>query len=286
MNTELNVRRFAAPLSTDIHRDWWPDAHAIAAMLNTYTVLVPSNEAYYMRTINACLPQLTDPTLRSAAMAFVHQEAEHGVAHKRFWRNLDEYGYRFRGFERTVDRLTFRMMEKFAPLSLRLSMVSCVEHINAFVAHEFLSQRIMEGAHPEIRALIEWHFAEEIEHKHVAYDVMQVVAPSYAVRLFGLLTTAPLFYLVLTLGMLSFLAQDGRLFRLSTWTQLARHLGRGHRMLRRTLGHLWDYARPGFHPNQLDNEALASDVIQRYSGSDDAWLTPGKRGLSALKAAV
>ncbi|MER8170725.1 metal-dependent hydrolase, partial [Acinetobacter baumannii] len=79
----------------------------------------------------------------------------------RYWRNLDAQGYRYRGFERAIDRLVFRVMDRIAPLALRLSLVSCVEHINAYLGHEFLRQRILERAHPDMRVLMEWHFAEE-----------------------------------------------------------------------------------------------------------------------------
>ena len=241
-------------------------------------MLVPANEAFYMRTLNACLPLLRSPKLRDASIAFIHQEAEHGVAHKRYWRNLEQQGYRFRGFERLVEKLTFRVVGKIAPLCLRMSMVSCVEHVNAFIGHEFLSQGILRDAHPEVRAMMEWHFAEEIEHKNISFDVLQAVAPSYAMRFAGLALTAPLFYALMTLGMLRFLAQDGLLFRPSIWGQLLRHLGSGHRMLPRTLGHLLAYARPSFHPSQLDNAALAQTVILRYSEGHHAWLTPANRG--------
>jgi len=68
-----------------------------------------------------------------------------------------------------------------------MAMVSCVEHVNAYLGHEFLAQRMLEDADPDLRVLFEWHFAEEIEHKHVAYDVMQHLWPSYVLRLLGAL---------------------------------------------------------------------------------------------------
>ncbi|MFX9707464.1 hypothetical protein ABTO91_19060, partial [Acinetobacter baumannii] len=70
--------------------------------------------------LKACLPRLPAP-LREQAVAVIHQEAQHGVAHKRYWRNLDAQGYRYRGFERAIDRLVFRVMDRIAPLALRLS---------------------------------------------------------------------------------------------------------------------------------------------------------------------
>lgn len=281
MTRDLFARRFTAPLHADIPRDWLPSSPTIAALLNTYTVLVPANEAFYMRTISACLPRIADPALRTTAIAFIHQEAEHGVAHKRYWRNLDQQGYRFRTFERWVDTLTFRLIERIAPLPLRLSMVSCVEYVNAYLAHEFLSQGILEDAHPEVRALMEWHFAEEIEHKRVSFDVMQAVTPSYALRLVGLALTLPLFYGLMTFGMMRFLAQDKRLLQWSIWRQFLHHLGAGNHMLARTLKHVLAYARPSFHPSQLDDAALAEAVIDRYSSRAQDWLEPAYRGRAA-----
>lgn len=284
MARDLFARRFIAPLPADIPREWLPSSSAIAALLNTYTVLVPANEAFYMRTISACLPRIADPALRETAVAFIHQEAEHGVAHKRYWRNLDQQGYRFRTFERLVDKLTFRMVERILPISLRISMVSCVEHVNAYFAHEFLSQDMLRDAHPEVRALMEWHFAEEIEHKRVSFDVMQAVTPSYAVRLLGLALTLPLFYGLMTFGMMRFLQQDKRLFDRSTWRQFLHHLGAGNHMLVRTLKHVLAYARPSFHPSQLDDAALAKTVIQRYSSEARDWLEPANRGRAAAES--
>ena len=181
-------------------------------------------------------------------------------------------GYRFETFERAVDRLTFRVLDRIVPLSLRLSLVSCVEHINAYVSHEFLAQRILQSAHPQMRALMEWHFAEEIEHKHVAFDVLGVVAPGYLTRVLGFLMTMPLFYTLMSLGTLRFLAQDRLLQRWSTWRQLWTHLGPGNRMLARTLRHQFDYLRPRFHPSQLDDGDLARTVIARYAAAQPPWL--------------
>jgi uncharacterized protein len=277
MRASLPIRRFDTPLSLDIPRLWLPNDPATASVLDTYTVLVPSNEAFYMRTLSRCLPRIEDTSLRVQGAAFILQEAEHGVAHKRYWRNLDQQGYRYRGFERWVDRWIFRATERIAPLPLLMSMVSCVEHINAYIAHEFLSKRILAEAHPEVRALLEWHLAEEIEHKTVAFDVLNALWPSYWVRLAGWMMSAPLFYGLLTLNMLRFLGQNGQLLRTSTWRRFWHHIGPGQRMFVCTLQHLFDYLRPAFHPSQLDDRALADEVIARYSSAEYAWLSPSQR---------
>lgn len=213
MEESITARRFTAPLSLDIPRHWLPGNEVVSSLLNGYTILVPANEAFYIRTLNACMPRLRDDVLRQRCQAFIRQEAQHGVAHKRYWGNLDAQGYAYRGIERVVDRGIFRVMDRVAPLWLRVSLVSCVEHINAFLGFEFLTQSILAHADPRVRDLMEWHFAEEIEHRAVAFDLLQAISPRYPVRLLGAVMTSLLFYLLLAGLAASLLAQDRLLWR-------------------------------------------------------------------------
>lgn len=274
MAETITPRRFVWTGSDVIPKHWLPGNEVLSSFLNAYTILVPANEVFYIRTLNACLPYIENDDLRARCGAFVRQEAQHGFAHKRYWDNLDAQGYRFRAFERCVDRYVFRAMEKFGPLRLRASLVSCVEHINAFLGYEFLSQRILADADPRMRDLMEWHFAEEIEHRRVAFDLLQAIAPSYTVRFLGFMLTAGLFYALMSALAIALLAQDGLLWRKATWVQVKAHLGAGHHMLRRTLRHLGDYLRPGFHPSQMECDALAAAVLARQASAVPASVAP------------
>ncbi|MBD9480246.1 metal-dependent hydrolase [Pseudoxanthomonas sp. PXM02] len=275
MEESITARRFTASLAHDIPKHWLPGNEVVSSLLNAYTILVPANEAFYIRTLNACLPRMGDEALRARCQAFIRQEAQHGVAHKRYWENLDAQGYAYRGFERAVDRGIFRVMDRVAPLWLRVSLVSCVEHINAFLGYEFLRQSILEGADPHMRDLMEWHFAEEIEHRAVAFDLLQAVSPRYSVRVLGAVMTTTLFYLLLS-GMAAWLlAQDRLLWRKATWRQVSHHFGSGHGMGRRTLEHLRNYLRPSFHPGHLPGgDTLAADVLERQSGRQPPSVVP------------
>lgn len=276
MEESITARRFTAAFPRDIPRHWLPENEVVSSLLNAYTILVPANEAFYIRTLNACLPELRSDVLRQRCQAFIRQEAQHGVAHKRYWENLDAQGYAYRGIERTVDRGIFRVMDRIAPLWLRVSLVSCVEHINAFLGYEFLTQSILSDADPRVRDLMEWHFAEEIEHRAVAFDLLRAVSPRYPVRLLGAVMTTSLFYLLLMGLAASLLVQDRRLLRFATWRQLTHHVGAGHGMGRRTLRHLTDYLRPGFHPSRLaaDADAMAATVLQRQATAEPPSVMP------------
>ena len=116
MEESITTRQFTAMLPLDIPKHWLPGDEVVSSLLNAYTILVPANEAFYIRTLNACLPRMPDGALRARCQAFIRQEAQHGVAHKRYWDNLDAQGYAYRGLERAVDRGIFRVMDRIAPL--------------------------------------------------------------------------------------------------------------------------------------------------------------------------
>lgn len=275
MEETITARRFIATLGMDIPRHWLPGNEVVSSLLNAYTILVPANEAFYIRTLNACLPRIPDGALRARCEAFIRQEAQHGVAHKRYWANLDAQGYAYRGVERVVARCVFRVMDRLAPLWLRLSLVSCVEHINAYLGYEFLSQSILADADPRLRDLMEWHFAEEIEHRAVAFDLLQAVSPSYLVRVLGAAMTATLFHLLLTALAGWLLAQDRLLWRKATWKQLISHLGAGHEMGRRSFEHLRNYLAPQFDPYCLPGaDALAAAVLTRLGAEHSPSVVP------------
>ena len=88
MDERITPRSFAAGLPGDIPRHWLPGNEFVSSLLNAYTILVPANEAFYIRTLNACLPHVRDETLLGRCQDFIRQEAQHSVAHKRYWRKL------------------------------------------------------------------------------------------------------------------------------------------------------------------------------------------------------
>lgn len=279
MSTDsLQPRRLLAAFPPETPRHWCGGDAFLSHLLNTYTLLVPGNEGYYIRTLKRCLPAIADPALREAMLRFMQQEGQHGVGHRRCWALLQAQGYRIDAFRRPVDGFLYRVLEPITPQPLRLSMVACVEYVNAYLGHEFLAQSLLRDAEPALRALFEWHFAEEIEHKRVAPDVLRHLSGSHGLRLLGAALVLPLFYLLMTAGTLALLHQDRALYRRATWRQAWRHLWSRDRMLPRTLAHVGAYLRRDFDPDRLDDRALAQDVIARYGADGAAWLAPALAG--------
>lgn len=268
---EVTPRKLSIEFPDQIPKYWYHERPFMTQMLNTYTLLVPDNENYYIRQLRRCMDELDDPRQREELLRFFRQEGQHGIGHKAFWRNLDAQGVQYQGFLSAVSWFLYRFLEPILPRAAHLASIACLEHINAYLGNLYLSGKLLADADPRMRTLFEWHFAEEIEHKAVAFDVYQSTVGSYLMRLVGAGLVFPLFYLVNTAGTFYLLAQDRKALSRATWRDLGRFLFTDG-ALRHMLRHVFEYLRPGFHPWQTQDYALADEFFRRAAAESS--LTP------------
>jgi uncharacterized protein len=254
-------RKFSGTFPGTIPAAWFKQNPILSNMLNTYTVLVPDNENYYIRNIRRSLERFEDPILSARVREFIRQEGQHGIAHRRFWENLSAQGLKFEGFLGLVNLLGYKFVEKSFPLSVQLSVIAAIEHINAYMGHIFLADKLLEDADPHKRLLFGWHFAEEIEHKEVSFDVFQKVSGNYFLRIAGMLLTAPLFYIFNLAGTIYFSWQQGRLFSFRHWRGWFSFLFLREKVAFKSLYQLLLYFKPGFHPGRISNYFYAQEFL-------------------------
>ena len=60
----IPARRFVADFNADTPRHWCGGDPVLTHMLNAYTLLVPGNEGYYIRTLRRWMPRIQDPAMR------------------------------------------------------------------------------------------------------------------------------------------------------------------------------------------------------------------------------
>ncbi len=254
-------------------RHWCGGSPFMTHMLNVYTLLVPDNELYYIRHITRMLDRVEDPALQQRIRDFCRQEAQHGSGHRAFWDVLDAQGVRYRRFVGFVGWFNYRLLEPLIPRRLHLANIACIEHINAYLGNLYLERDLLREAEPRLRLLFNWHFAEEIEHKCVAYDAFVAAGGTYFQRVLGALLVVPLFYLINTGGTFYLLAQEGQLLRRRTWRDIGRFLFRDGALVH-ALRNLAAYCKPGFDPTQVDDFALAQDFFAQLPEDDDGATAP------------
>lgn len=244
----------------DIPRHWLGGNVAETHIANGVNLLFPAGERFFVRSVRHFLDRITDPHLRAQVKGFAGQEGRHARAHERFFERLEAQGYDVSRFLRLYERLAYDVIERLSPPELRLSATAACEHYTALIAEDTLRTGHLERAHPEVRRLLMWHAAEEIEHRAVAFDVLQAVNPSYALRMAGMAVATVCLGGFWALGTLSLLAQDRAVGAARLWADLV-DVHERRKPQRLFASGLREYMRPDFHPLQKDTDRLARQYL-------------------------
>lgn len=245
----------------DLPRHWLFDHPVHTAVVNALSLLFPAGERFFIRSVKHYEDAITQPELRAAMRGFYGQEAHHQKEHLAANAAIEAHGIELDTFMKWWEHFAFEVVEPRFPPHIRLAATAAAEHFTATLAEAALQDGVLDYAHPAMANLLRWHAAEEIEHKSVAYDVLQAVDPRYRTRVAGFVVVSS----VLGYG----------------WFRAARHLLKQElpskaklhpvarqglpRFLRRVAGRLVDYLRPSFHPEQHDNRHLASAYLASIS---------------------
>jgi hypothetical protein len=253
----------------EVPKHWFGGLAVPTHIANGVNLLFPEGERFFVRSVYRYLDRIEDPALRAAIKGFGGQEGRHARAHEDFFTTLRAQGYQLDRFLRFYGWLSYTLLERAAPPALRLSATAAAEHFTAIMAEGITQEAAFEHAHPAMRQLLLWHAAEELEHKSVAFDVLQQVNPSYPLRVAGLAVATAMLATMWWSATLMLLRQDGigpieawrrlRAIRKQTGTEpIARRVfARGIRA----------YLRRDFHPDQHDNYHLAASLLARAAAA-------------------
>ncbi|HNK57310.1 MAG TPA: metal-dependent hydrolase, partial [Leptospiraceae bacterium] len=212
---------------------------------------------------------VNDPELKKRIKAFIAQEVTHGNEHKKFWESLEKKGYDINTFLNFYNSSSYGWLEpnleKIFGTKHALAVTVALEHYTASIAEfAFNNLKELEGVPEDMKKMLLWHASEEIEHKSVAFDVLQEVDNSYLLRMRGLIhATATLSFYTLV-GFAFFMLQEMKkgtwISPIEFWDFLVHFLD-----LAKTLGkEIANYMRPDFHPDQVENNHLAVYFFEKY----------------------
>ena len=248
----LVVRRYTWSFD-DVHdRDWLLGSAALSRWFDVYTLLVPDNEAFYIRTLAPCLQWEDAEVEKLELLDFFRQESLHGIAHKAYWKRMSELGIEFKPFLKIVNWILYSIFEPTQSHRMKFAIVAAIEHVNASLGSIVLKRDLLRSSNRSLREMFYWHFAEEIEHKAVAHNALARFYPGYITRILGALVAFPSFYGVCFLGMAYFLFKEHKLFCRATLRELFKFwISDG--VLRDTIWHLGRYFKWSFEPWEEDD---------------------------------
>lgn len=241
-------------LDGDIPRFWLDGDAFKTRFFDAMSTLFPVGERFFITCVRDYRDRITDAAMLQDIKHFTRQEGQHSMLHTQFNNRLQAQGVRVDRILAGQELRLFGIMRKYCSPEFTLGMTAAAEHITAIMAECFVERgQIFAQADRRIRALYVWHAMEEMEHKAVAFDVMQQVARvSYLTRMRAMLLVSIMFPYHVFRIMRHMLQVDGftRAQRLKIWARGLWWLYKPGGLLAPVLGSFLAYARPGFHPWQ------------------------------------
>lgn len=251
----IRVRHPQLPFDPSIPKHW-ANGNAVAThVFNALNLTFPEGERFFIRAVNDHLGDIADPELRRQARAFAGQEAVHGREHERYFDILRAQGYRIDRFLRRFERF-IRLIDRL-PRSLRLAMTAGAEHYTATLGHFAIVNPEMRRFHPTMQALIVWHAVEEVEHKAVAFDVLQAAGVSWPMRIAGYALASVALLTWAAIGCRMLLRQDGISRQQAGALRRELEARVDPALVVHTRRQLRAYLRRDFHPNDVDDLEIA-----------------------------
>ncbi|NUF13164.1 metal-dependent hydrolase [Acinetobacter oleivorans] len=182
MNTALatnqKIVRRNVELSYDANKSYsfyYEENPVVTSLFVVLSAMFPPGEMFFIESIRKVRNQIKDEKLLEDIRAFIAQEAFHSREHKTLNNHLIHSNY---PEVIEIEAKTKARLDKLRKLSTveQVAATVVMEHYTATLARLLLTdQLIKRKTTQESRNLWEWHALEELEHKSVAFDVLNAI---------------------------------------------------------------------------------------------------------------
>jgi predicted metal-dependent hydrolase len=242
----------------------WLDGDAQSThTMNVGNLLFPTGERFFNDSVRNALPYVTDERVRADIRGFLGQEVTHANAHERCVQRMREHGIDFDAelerFERVRRRLNAAVDSAPEPFRrqavlLMLAVTVAAEHVTASLAGYVLEDNTWseDTVDPDMKNLFLWHAAEEIEHRHVAFDAYEHVGGGYVRRAVAMVAVGGAVMVFWPLLTTMIMRRDPAARGVWSWRRHVAAARRGRIFsLPRALWDMRRYFKAGHHPSQL-----------------------------------
>jgi len=257
----IKARNREHQIEEGLSRDWFGDHPFKTAWFNSMSITFPLGEKFFVDSVRHYADQITDPKLKQEISGFCGQENVHRREHERYNKSLcSQRGYDLSYLEGRIAKKMALTHKMFSPIQ-KLAITVALEHITAIMAEWSLDKNstAAQEIEPAMRELWDWHAAEEMEHKAVAFDVYRAVGGTEKMRKSSLRRASFFLTLDILIGLIHMLKKDKKLWQLSLWRDGWTFL-LGKRGIMRLIWPSWkEFMVDGFHPWQRDTQGILKE---------------------------
>ncbi len=274
---EAKIRKVNFVFENPFPKHWYNNNPIATHFMNAQHLAFPDGEKFFIRSVKAFADVYkNDPVLKKRVDNFIGQEGTHYAEHQKFWDIMEEQQINPMRFVDYFRKTAWNGIEKWARRTLKrnqfgdklaLSVTVALEHYTAMLAESgIVNKDISEKMPDEMRDLFLWHAAEEIEHKSIPFDVLKRVDDSYALRIGGMLIATWGLWYYLGVGTVMLTQNDEDVKAKDIPADVALFLKKFSESFGGTLSkQYFQYFRPDFHPDQIDNYELAEELLKGKS---------------------
>lgn len=260
----LHPRKFKISRPVNMQRHWMNGDPVATAFFNNLSISFPYFEIFMINSLKPWREHVS-PMMQSEIDAFTQQELNHSNEHVAFNRGMEKTGF---DASLTLKKINIIMKSLNDRDDIfKLQMTVCMEHLTAIISSELLTHPYhLEGAEPELKKLWLWHATEEIEHKAVAFNILQEVTKDWSsLRRWAsrsAIYTALSYRFIVNriIGQMALLKQDGYTTRQAFIALMRYGLGKNihgqNGLMRNLIGPWAQIYKFNFHPWKIDDSHL------------------------------
>lgn len=251
----------------DVPKYWFHNDPFLTHFLSNMSSLFPEGEFFFVTSMRNVRDQIADPVMQKEVGAFIGQEAMHSKEHKVFNDYATAHGVDVDYFHRRVGKL-LKLGHKVLSHKQQVAVTCALEHFTATIASQLMkrtdwNERMND---PTMRKMWLWHAVEESEHKSVCYDAyQQLYKNAYGTRAGAMVAAMVILAAVVADQQVRLMAKDKQLFNFKSWALGLNGLFGRKGFLTEVIPELFDYFRPGFHPEDYDTDALEKKYKEMLS---------------------
>jgi len=251
---------------SQVRDPWFAGDPWRSRVFDAFSTLLPIGERFFVDSVRRVEDRIADPALRADIVGFAAQEAVHAREHRRYNERVYRSGLEQEALDRSQHRVFDRLARARDPL-VPLAFTVALEHVTAEISRLALRGELWgSDTDATMREFWEWHAADEIEHRSVAYDVFVAAGGTERLRRTMFVAANLGMSIRVASRLVRLLRRDGRLADARVWWSglrwtcgLTAKVGPG----------LAAYLRRGFRPDRAGQSRLGIlfDVM-REMGED------------------
>ncbi|MDF2895907.1 MAG: putative metal-dependent hydrolase [Rhodococcus erythropolis] len=276
MNPHTDADKVALA-ARDVSFDWtglpmhYFDSNPFATQFaNGMNMLLPEGEVFFVDVFQQALPLIKDDAVREDVIGFIGQEATHSSSHQSLLDYLKTQGLNTDPFVAQVQWLFRRVLgdrdlegrKARSWLLERVAIVAAFEHFTSYLGDWGLNARAWDDAlAPQVLDLFRWHLAEEVEHRHVAFDLFTHLDGGYIRRVRTWLIASQVLVILWVRGTRYLMSVDPELAdkdRRIRLRDIRRAMRKGLIPGPWSLAKMYvEYFRPSYHPSRYGSTSQA-----------------------------